>query len=112
VTTPFPTPLVVLRRNQRCRQEFRRRRGARALWPGPRPGRAGRSWYRPPDLLPAGVATVIPATGSAKGTSDRVRRGSGPAEPAEAPLTRWADRNPRRPATAVRGCGLPESASR
>ncbi|MEU5019467.1 kinase [Streptomyces angustmyceticus] len=44
-----------------------------------------RAWYRPLDLLPGGVETVIPATSSLPETIDRVMRGSGLAESAEAP---------------------------
>ncbi|WP_329153251.1 kinase [Streptomyces sp. NBC_01456] len=39
-----------------------------------------RSWYRPLDLLPGGVETVIPATSSLAGTIDQVMRRSGLAE--------------------------------
>ncbi|MEV6564977.1 kinase [Streptomyces kronopolitis] len=39
-----------------------------------------RSWYRPLDLLPGGVETVIPATSSLDDTIDRVMRQSGLAE--------------------------------
>ncbi|MGW9076496.1 kinase [Streptomyces kronopolitis] len=39
------------------------------------------SWYRPLDLLPGGVETVIPATGSLTETIDRVMRQSGLAGP-------------------------------
>ncbi|WP_189096980.1 kinase [Streptomyces kronopolitis] len=42
-----------------------------------------RSWYRPLDLLPGDVETVIPATSSLTGTIDRVMRQSGLAELAE-----------------------------
>ncbi|WP_037683573.1 kinase [Streptomyces griseus] len=44
-----------------------------------------RSWYRPSDLLPGGVETVVPADSSLCATIDRVMRASGLDVSAEAP---------------------------
>ncbi|MFF3330518.1 AAA family ATPase [Streptomyces sp. NPDC002888] len=44
-----------------------------------------RSWYRPLDLLPGGVETVVPADSSLAATIDQVMRVSGLGAPAEAP---------------------------
>ncbi|MFG2132912.1 AAA family ATPase [Streptomyces sp. NPDC048751] len=44
-----------------------------------------RSWYRPLDLLPGGVETVVPADSSLAATIDQVLRVSGLGVPAEVP---------------------------